>query len=88
MDRAKLESAYSEGFVHPYGRSSKENDINTYAELLMGDPEKLVTLAKRWPRIDGKARILARFYARVDPGLEARLREGPAGALLQRSVER
>jgi len=73
---------YEEGFVSLYGKSSKENDINAYAELLMGDPGQLLELAARWPRIDAKARILARFYASIDPGLETSLRNTTVSSLL------
>jgi len=73
---------YAQGFVSDYGRSSRENDINTYAELLMGDPQELVQLASKWPRIDAKARILARFYATIDDALGAQLRSTPARVFL------
>jgi len=77
-----LDDLYAEGFVHPYGRSSRENDINTYAELLMGEPDRLVSLANEWRQISAKAQILAVFYAAIDPGLAEHLRETAAAALL------
>jgi len=86
-DDSEAASWYGNGFVHSYGMTSKENDINTFAELLMGTPEELVQLAATWPRIDAKARILARFYAEIDPALERTIRESPAAILLDGSLE-
>jgi hypothetical protein len=79
---SRADEWYAAGFVHDYGLSSQENDVNTYAELLMADPDRLIELAGRWPRIAAKAQLLARFYARVDPALAAVLQSGPAAALL------
>lgn len=65
---SKLTDLISEGFVSEYGRSSLENDINTYAELLMGNPEKLANLAKASEVVRRKAELIARFYASLHPG--------------------
>lgn len=72
-----------QGFVSDYGRSSIENDVNTYAELLMADPAELMRLAEAFPPVEAKARLFARYYARLNPDLEARLAQGPTAALLE-----
>ncbi len=62
------------GFVHDYGMSSIMNDFNTYAELAMGNPEKLRQLAKQYPRIRLKASIFVEFYEGLAPEMKEYLR--------------
>jgi len=56
---------HDRGFVSDYGASSLENDVNTYAELLIGNPEKLSFLEEKFPIIKRKANILRAFYQKV-----------------------
>ncbi len=63
-------SWYQAGFVHDYGMSSLENDVNMYAELAMTDPSKLKALAQQYPKIKAKAQILVAFYGGLAPELE------------------
>jgi hypothetical protein len=63
---------HSAGFVDDYGMTSLENDLNTYAELAMTDPEKLKQLADQYPRIRAKTQILSEFYSRLAPELKRR----------------
>lgn len=60
---------HNAGFVHDYGKSSIMNDFNTYAELAMGDPEKLKQLSRQYPRIRLKTSIFVEFYEGLAPGL-------------------
>ncbi len=62
-------SWYKAGFVHDYGMTSIENDINMYAELAMTNPERLQTLAQEFPKINAKAQILVEFYSGLAPEL-------------------
>ncbi|MCG8597937.1 MAG: hypothetical protein MI785_26715 [Kiloniellales bacterium] len=80
---SEAEGWWRQGFVSDYGRSSIENDVNTYAELLMADPAELMRLAEAFPPVEAKARLLARYYARLNPDLEAGLAQGPTAALLE-----
>ena len=57
------------GFVHDYGMSSIVNDFNTYAELAMGNPEKLKLLSKQYPRIMLKTAIFVEYYEELAPEL-------------------
>jgi hypothetical protein len=61
---------YARGFVMGYGRSSEENDINTYAEFLLEKPDELAALAARYPAIAKKAAIISGFYQSLDPGFK------------------
>jgi hypothetical protein len=62
-------SWYQAGFVHDYGMSSINNDVNMYAELAMTDPGRLKELAAQYPRIRAKTRILVEFYSSFAPEL-------------------
>ena len=75
---SEAEGWWRQGFVSDYGRSSIENDVNTYAEPFMADPAELVRLAEAFPPVEAKARLLARYYARLNPDLRVRLARGPA----------
>ncbi|MDF1872613.1 hypothetical protein [Vannielia sp.] len=67
-----LKRYYEAGFVSDYGASSLENDINTYAELLMDAPETLATLAKAHPRIAAKAALIQGYYITLAPSFAKR----------------
>jgi hypothetical protein len=59
------------GFVSDYGMASMENDVNTYAELAMGAPEKLRQLCRQYPKVAQKKKILINFYTQLAPELGA-----------------
>jgi hypothetical protein len=67
---AEMPAIYALGFVDGYGRSSKENDINSYAELLLDAPDELASLAARYPAIAKKAALISGFYQSLDPGFK------------------
>ncbi|MCP4117418.1 MAG: hypothetical protein GY737_18895 [Desulfobacteraceae bacterium] len=67
---AEMDVIYARGFVAGYGRSSQENDINTYAELLLDAPVELVNLASRYPAIAKKAALISGFYKSLDPSFK------------------
>ncbi|MET1255923.1 hypothetical protein [Aliikangiella maris] len=54
---------YENGFLSEYGKTNLENDFNTYAEVLMTEPEKLEALAKRYSRINMKLVLVQNFYS-------------------------
>jgi hypothetical protein len=55
------------GFLSSYGETNMENDVNTYAELLFTDPEKLKMLANRYTAIKAKYQMAIQFYKSLDP---------------------
>lgn len=61
---------HDSGFVHDYGMSSMVNDFNTYAELAMAHPEKLIQLSEQYPRIRLKTSIFVEFYTKLSPELK------------------
>jgi hypothetical protein len=67
---AEMPEIYARGFVMGYGRSSEENDINTYAEFLLDKPDELASLAARYPAIAKKAALISEFYQSLDPGFK------------------
>jgi hypothetical protein len=58
---------HTAGFVSDYGMASMENDVNTFAELIMGDPGKLRLLCEKYPKIAQKKNILIQFYTKLAP---------------------
>jgi len=56
------ESDLANGFVSKYGRSSIENDINTYAENLMAGNGWLDSQADSYPIIKRKLFLIKEFY--------------------------
>lgn len=72
---ADVSSFFADGFVSDYGSSSLENDINTYAELLLSDPEKLAALSAEYPAIAKKALIIRNYYEALHPDFAARFSE-------------
>jgi hypothetical protein len=67
---AEMPAIYARGFVRGYGRSTEENDINTYAEFLLDKPDELAALAARYPAIAKKAALISGFYQSLDPGFK------------------
>lgn len=65
----KARQWYDVGLVHDYGMSSMTNDVNTYAELAMTHPDKLIQLSKQYPRIMYKTKIFVDFYTSLTPDL-------------------
>jgi len=68
-DPKEAPSWYRSGFVDDYGMSSMENDFNMYAELAMGQPAKLIELAKKYPKLAKKTSIFVKFYCGLAPEL-------------------
>ena len=62
-DKAQLE----QGLVSSYGKANAENDINTYAELIFTDPEKIQTYIRTYPIIKKKYILLKAFYLSISP---------------------
>ncbi|MGF1462268.1 MAG: hypothetical protein ACFB2Z_03725 [Maricaulaceae bacterium] len=62
------------GFVSDYGASSFENDVNTYAELLMGDPARLKQLSDQYAKIRAKKELILKFYVGINPDFVQRFR--------------
>jgi hypothetical protein len=57
---------FEKGFLTKYGMSTMENDINTYAEMLFTEPERLKNLAREYIDIERKYAILTAFYRNLD----------------------
>jgi hypothetical protein len=68
-DPKQAEMWHAAGFVSDYGMASMENDVNTFAELMMGNPEKLLLLCNNYPKIAQKKNILIQFYTELAPGM-------------------
>jgi hypothetical protein len=51
-----------EGFLCLYGKTNVENDLNIYAEYLFTKQEHLIELAKKYPLVDKKMKLLKSFY--------------------------
>lgn len=60
--RSGSDAIYREGFVFNYGKTSPENDFNTYAELLFVRPQELQRLTQGYPIIADKLRVLKSIY--------------------------
>jgi hypothetical protein len=50
------------GFLNDYGRTSYENDFNTYAEALFIEPSDLKFLARKYPLVNKKYQVIKKFY--------------------------
>lgn len=66
-DPKQAEMWHAAGFVSDYGMASMENDVNTFAELIMGNPDKLRLLCNKYPKIAQKKKILVQFYTKLAP---------------------
>ncbi|WP_320043554.1 hypothetical protein [uncultured Desulfobacter sp.] len=62
-NKAQLE----QGLVSSYGKANAENDINTYAELVFTDPEKIQSYISTYPIIKQKYIVLKTFYLSISP---------------------
>ncbi|MBP1853320.1 hypothetical protein [Rhizobium halophytocola] len=56
------------GILSAYGATSTENDFNTYAEIALGDPERMHALAAATPVVATKLALLIEAYLATDPG--------------------
>ena len=70
-DPKQAETWHAAGFVSDYGMASMENDVNTFAELMMGDPGKLRRLCEKYPKIARKKNIMVQFYTKLAPEMSA-----------------
>lgn len=61
----------SDGFLSAYATTSVENDFNTYAETIFGDPTRLLTLAARFEVVRRKTSLLLGAYVSLDARLRA-----------------
>jgi hypothetical protein len=59
-----------QGFLSDYGRSTLENDFNSYAETALVAPGELAALARAYPRVKRKLNILREFYRQVSRGFQ------------------
>lgn len=55
-----------QGFLSSYGRTNYINDVNTYAELLFVEPNKIKLLANKYRIIGIKYNLLIEFYKNLD----------------------
>ncbi|MEJ6404130.1 hypothetical protein [Yoonia sp. 2307UL14-13] len=76
-----LQPYYKAGFVSDYGASSLENDINTYAELLLHAPEDLARLARDHALIRQKALLIRRYYEDIDPAFVSKFTAAGLGSV-------
>jgi len=72
-----IETLYEKGFVSDYGLAGVENDINTYAELLLDAPTQMAMLANRSTIIRKKLHILLLFYSELHPAIKKKIGNGP-----------
>jgi len=77
-----IQTLHKKGFVSDYGLAGLENDINTYAELMIDDPEKMAILADQFPIIRKKLRILLLFYSGLNPEIQQKIKDGPLAKFL------
>lgn len=64
---AATESMLRDGVVSAYGMVNAENDINTYAETIFTQPEKMKEYIARYPVIAKKYKMLEKFYLDISP---------------------
>jgi hypothetical protein len=62
---------YAEGFVRNYGKTTLDNDYNTYAERMFSDGPAFASLIKAYPRMRAKAQLVIASYVQVDPAMAA-----------------
>jgi len=64
---AATESMLKDGVVSAYGMVNAENDINTYAETIFTQPEKMKEYIATYPVIAQKFKLLEKFYLSISP---------------------
>lgn len=57
------------GFLRSYGKTSMENDFNTYAEMLFSDPQQLREFALQYPRVGEKLGVVISAYLALSPAI-------------------
>jgi hypothetical protein len=62
------EAMLKDGVVTAYGMVNAENDINTYAETMFTQPEKMKNYIDKYPVIARKYAMLKDFYLSISPG--------------------
>lgn len=63
-----LDSRYSRlGVLCQYGAADFEDDVNTYAQFMLGEPQVFWSFAQDKPRIMAKAKLLEQFYHSISP---------------------
>lgn len=59
---------YEKGFIAGYGMTRLEEDVNTYHQVLMADPDRLGLLTAAYPSIARKAGLLVGFLKSIGCG--------------------
>jgi len=57
---------FKDGFLTYYGTTSLMEDMNTYAEYLFMEHNRLKVIGKDYPSVEKKRRILIQFYCSLD----------------------
>lgn len=63
------DALHRDGFVSEYGRTSLDNDWNTYAEKVFGHGPAFAAQLRAFPRMRAKTRQLLDIYEALEPGL-------------------
>jgi hypothetical protein len=58
---------YRQGLLASYGRTNLENDVNLYAEMAFGEPDRMRQLIDEYPVIRAKYRVFKSFYLSITP---------------------
>ncbi|BFM09784.1 hypothetical protein [Halioxenophilus aromaticivorans] len=56
------------GLLRQYAETGVENDFNTYAEVIFGEPKRMRKLISDYPIIARKYQVFKEFYLSIDPG--------------------
>ncbi|MDZ7841917.1 MAG: hypothetical protein U5R46_14040 [Gammaproteobacteria bacterium] len=67
LDLAGNEQTYERGFLSDYGTLSVEDDMNTFAQYVIGKLVRLRELESRYPRIAAKAAFIRRGLDEIGP---------------------
>lgn len=67
LDLSGNERTYRRGFLCDYGTLTVEDDINTFAQYVIGKPRRLSGLESRFPRLAAKAAYLRRALDEIGP---------------------
>jgi len=60
--RVENHKLLQQGFLFLYNKTNVENDINIYAEYLFTNRKHLMELAKKYPLVDRKVKLIKKFY--------------------------
>jgi len=66
-DLTYKEEHHQLGFLSAYGKTSIEEDFNTFAEALFSGEYRFWRIADQHPRVRKKARLAIAFYSELDP---------------------